>query len=169
VRQDARVGEQVPLTDELFSKMRETFKEYPAVCSKPHIKGPQRLRRSLWAKGLGRRGDCGAWHVLLLNERQLPHADLQNERRKDAQDLPNGRGNSIWVCAFPFGDPASDGLDARISSGEICCGIQTGLRRISRSGEPEEVYEYQGEDEEYRVHDTPKIHSTMPLGVFLPY
>jgi hypothetical protein len=38
VRQDARVGEQVPLTDELFSKMRETFKEYPAVCSKPHLK-----------------------------------------------------------------------------------------------------------------------------------
>jgi len=32
-----------------------------------------------------------------------------------------------------------------------------------------EVYEYQDEDEEYRVHDTPKIYSTMPLGVFLPY
>ena len=32
-----------------------------------------------------------------------------------------------------------------------------------------EVYEYQDEDEEYRVHDTPKIYSTMPLAIFLPY
>ncbi len=31
-----------------------------------------------------------------------------------------------------------------------------------------EVYEYEDADEEYRVHETPRIYSDMPLGVFLP-
>jgi hypothetical protein len=31
-----------------------------------------------------------------------------------------------------------------------------------------EFYQYEDDDEEFRVHDIPKINSTMPLGSFLP-
>jgi hypothetical protein len=36
VRSEVRIGDTVAVTDEMFSGMRETMKEFPKVCTAPH-------------------------------------------------------------------------------------------------------------------------------------
>ncbi|HEY2121460.1 MAG TPA: hypothetical protein VGH37_19920 [Candidatus Acidoferrum sp.] len=169
VRQDARVGEQVSLTDEMFSKMRETFKEYPAICSKPHIKAV-----SASSVPFGQED----WEAVAIAGRGMCYCTMIGNCRMWIYRIKNGKMHKIFqteeAAAFGFvrsrsGTPLLIVWTRESAVEKFAVVYKLDYGEFLEAASWKEVYEYQDEHEEYRVHDTPKIYSTMPLGVFLPY
>ena len=168
VRIEARTGSVVEVTDEMFSEMRRTMKEFPKVCTAPHRLAVDAYQVPVTEKD---------WEAVAVMGRGLCYCSMAGNCRMWIFRIKNGRLHRIFDTeeAEKFGF-------VRSHTGNPLLVVWTRESAVEKSAMVykwdrgayvevaswTEFYEYEDEDEEFRVHATPKIYSDMPLGVFLP-
>jgi hypothetical protein len=169
VRHNARIGESVPATDDMLTTLRETFKEYPSICSRPHMKAISASTVPFGEKD---------WEAVALAGRGMCYCTMIGNCRLWIYRIKQGKLRKIFQteAAAEFGFVSSRAgtpllivwtRESAVEKFAVVYKLDYG--EFIEAASWKEVYEYEDEDEEYRVHDTPRIYSTMPLGVFLPY
>lgn len=168
VRLQARMGGEVPMTDEMFTEMRQTMKQFPKVCSAPHrlavsayqITSTEKDWEAVAVAGRGlcycsMLGNCRLW--IFRNKKGKLHKVFDTDMAEKFGFVPSHSGNPLLIVWTRESAVERSALVYKWDYGAY----EEAARWI-------EFYNYEDEDEEVRVHATPKIYSEMPLGVFLP-
>lgn len=167
-RQDAVTGNEIQVTDEMFTKIRETFKEYPIVCSKPHVKAVSAYVVPSTPKD---------WDAVALSGRGLCYCTMLGNCRLWVYRQKKDKMQKIFAtdsaAYFGFlssrtGTPLLVVWTRESAVEQFAVVYKWDYGEYIEAASWKEVYEYEDPGEEYRVHDTPRIYSDMPLGVFLP-
>jgi hypothetical protein len=167
-RGEARLGPQVPVTDDLFTQIRESIKDYPTVCTKPHLKSVTAYTVPSTAKN---------WHAVALSGRGLCYCSMIGNCRLWIYRQKNGKLHKLFAAdsasAFAFlpsraGTPLLVVWTRESAVEQFVFVYKLDFGEYIEAASWKELYQYEADDEEFRVHDTPKIYSTMPLGSFLP-
>lgn len=168
VRVEARIGSEVPMTDDMFTEMRQTMKQFPKVCSAPHrlavsayqIPGTEKDWEAVAVEGRGlcycsMLGNCRFW-IFRIKKGKL-HKVFDTDMAEKFGFVQSHSGNPFLIVWTRESAVERSALVYKWDYGAYV----EAARWI-------EYYAYEDEDEEIRVHATPKIYSDMPLGVFLP-
>lgn len=167
-RREARLGEPIPFTEEMYTKLHETIKEYPSVCTKPHIKSVSAYQIV---------ADDKDWEAMAIKGRGLCYCTMDGNCRLWVYRNKKGKLEKVFdtkeASAFGFlasraGIPLLIVWTRESAVEQFAIVYKMDYGEYIEAANWKEVYEYEDEDEEFRVHDTPKIYSNMPLGVFLP-
>ena len=168
VRSEARIGDEVPVTDEMFSEMRATMKQYPKVCTAPHRLAVHAFQVPVTEKD---------WEAVAVFGRGLCYCSMIGNCRLWIFRIRKGRLHNIFDTdtaeKFGFVNSPSGNPLLVVWTRESAVEKSALVYKWDRGAYAEvaswtELYKYEDEDEEFRVHDTPKIYSDMPLGAFLP-
>ncbi len=110
-RREARAGEEIPVTDEMFTAIRQSLQGISKRLQQAAFEVGNCLSNSGSREGLGSSCDCGARTLLLLNERELQVLDLSNQEGETAQSLPDGFCFGLWFSPIARGNSAAGCLD----------------------------------------------------------
>ena len=152
----------------MFTGLRATFKDYPTVCSKPHLLAVNAYQIPATEKN---------WEAVAIAGHGLCYCSMSLNCRFWIFRIKNGKLSKVFKTnsASSFGFlPSRSGIPLLVVWTRESAMEQFAIVYKYEYGEYvetaswKEVYEYEDKDEEYRVHNTPRIYSDMPLGFFLP-
>ncbi len=168
MRSEARTGGEVPVTDGMFSEMRATMKQFPKVCTAPHrlsvgafqVPDAEKDWEAVAVAGRGlcycsMLGNCRMW-IFRIKKGSL-HKVFDTESAEKFGFVRSRSGYPLLIVWTRESAVEKSALVYKWNSGSY-----------EEAASWVEIYQYEDEDEELRVHATPKIYSDMPLGVFLP-